>query len=156
VGKGLSMRKASLDLHALVSEAVSELSLAFPERALRHEASGRAIVQADPDRLVQVLGNLVGNAVSYGAPDRPITITTSGQDGLVQLSVHNEGPPIPPHLLPRLFEPMVRGDEQNAGGRGVGLGLYIVREIARAHGGTVHARSAEGEGTRFVVGLREG
>lgn len=156
VGKGLSMRKDTLDLHAVVSEAVTELALAFPERVLRHEPSGRAAVQADADRLVQVLGNLVGNAVSYGAPDRPITIATSGGDRVVQLAVHNEGPPIPADLVGRLFEPMVRGDANDVGGRGVGLGLYIVREIARAHGGTVHVRSGAGEGTRFVVELPAG
>ncbi|QJW84917.1 HAMP domain-containing histidine kinase [Ramlibacter terrae] len=150
------MRKATLDLHAVVSEAVNELVLAFPERSLRHERAGHAVVEADADRLVQVLGNPVGNAVSYGAPDRPITISTSGETARVELAVHNEGPPIPANPVARLFEPMVRGDPQSTGGRGVGLGLYIVREIARAHGGTVHVRSGVGEGTRFVVVLPGG
>ncbi|MDB5752428.1 MAG: sensor signal transduction histidine kinase [Ramlibacter sp.] len=156
VGRGLAVRKEPLDLHALASEAVNELSIAFPDRTIRHVQSGPGSAAADADRMAQALGNLVGNAVAYGAPDRPVTVSTGSSLGVFRLSVHNEGAPIPADLIPRLFEPMVRGDDQNVGGRGVGLGLYIVREIARAHGGTVHVQSKEGEGTTFTVAVPVG
>lgn len=150
VGRGLAVRKAQVDLHALASEAVNELSIAFAERVIRHVQEGPGTVAADGDRIAQVLGNLVGNAVAYGAPDSPVTVRTRGSGDVFQLSVHNDGPPIPPDVVPRLFEPMVRGEATSVA-RGVGLGLYIVREIARAHGGSVDVRSRDGEGTTFTV-----
>ena len=104
---------------------------------------------ADANRIVQAVGNLVANAVTHGDAERPITVRSEGSGGRLRVSVHNHGRAIPPELLPRLFEPMVRGAEP--AGAGVGLGLYIVREIVRAHGGTVAVQSDASEGTTVVL-----
>jgi sigma-B regulation protein RsbU (phosphoserine phosphatase) len=150
LGGGLRMKKEAGDLHQAIADGVSELAVAFPARALKHEAAGPGQCLADANRVVQAVGNLVANAAAHGDPDRPITVRSEAGEGRFRVHVHNDGPAIPPALLPHLFEPMVRG--VGAGGpQGVGLGLYIVREIARAHGGTVLVRSEEGEGTTFVL-----
>jgi phosphoserine phosphatase RsbU/P len=151
VGGGISVRKSRVDLHQAVADSVAELAVAFPGRELRHERSGDDLCDGDADRIAQAVGNLVANAVAHGAPDRPITVRTESSGGTFRVSVHNHGNPIPQDVLPRLFEPMVRGADATA--KGVGLGLYIVREIVRAHGGRVEVRSSAEAGTVFVLEL---
>jgi len=152
LGGGLSIRKAPADLHQAVADGVGELQVAFPQCVLRHERSAAAgACLADADRILQAVGNLVANAAAHGAGDQPVTVRTEGDAAEFRISVHNHGQPIPPELLPRLFEPMARG--QDAGSKGVGLGLYIVREIARAHGGRVEASSTAETGTTFSLHL---
>jgi len=101
-----------------------------------------------------VVTNLVSNAMTYGASDRPITIRSSVGARELTLEVHNFGPPIPSDLMPDMFEPLRRGEQQvKQGSRSVGLGLYIVQQIATAHGGAVHVRSSLEAGTTFVVSV---
>lgn len=150
VGGGLTMKKTQVDMHQVLADAVGELQVAFPGCTLRHERSGPGACEADADRLVQAVGNLVGNAANHGSREHPVTVRGEGADGWFRISVHNAGRPIPPELMPRLFEPMVRG--AGAGpGKGVGLGLYIVRAIARGHGGDVSAASGTADGTTFTI-----
>lgn len=153
LGAGLRVQRAPVDLHAALADSVAELALAFPGREIRHVAEGSGPCHADAERMAQAVGNLVANAVNHGAADKPVTVRTACFDDRVEVSVHNHGTPIPEALLPHLFEPMVRGAEAGARARGVGLGLYIVREIARAHGGTVRVESRAGDGTTFVLSL---
>lgn len=149
LGSGLQVNVRPIDdLHALVAESVEELRLAFPGRGLLHEARGQGACAGSSDRLVQLIGNLVANANAYGAPDRPVVVTSSVDEAGFSITVANQGPPIPPELLPHLFDPMTRGEGAQDGRHSVGLGLFIVREIVRAHGGTVTAESAAGV-TRF-------
>jgi phosphoserine phosphatase RsbU/P len=150
LGRGLRMNPLPIDLHAVVSENVAELATSFPERQIRHVAQGSGGCNADADRIAQLLGNLVGNAASYGTPGEPITVTSELDGDSCTVRVHNHGDPIEPTLLPVLFEPMIRGVDSSRGG-GVGLGLYIVAQIARAHGGRVDATSNAAEGTTFTV-----
>jgi len=152
LGGQLAVKPGPADVHELVAEGLAELRLAFSGRQLVHERLGHGGCQADGDRIAQAVGNLVANAVNYGDPNRPVTITTEGVPGWLHLSVHNHGTPIPPQLLERLFEPMVRGGKAT-GSRGVGLGLYIVKAIAQAHGGEVDVRSTPQQGTRFTIRL---
>lgn len=147
LGSGLAVHPQPIDLHATVSTAVAELAAAFPQRQLLHEAQGEGRCEADADRLTQLIGNLVGNAMAYGAPDAPVVVRSRTAPGEWELSVHNQGDPIPPDLVPTLFEPMVRGQQESSGG--VGLGLFIVSEIARAHGGRMEVHSTAQEGTTF-------
>lgn len=150
VGRGLSVTPQALDLPQVLADTVDELRAAYPRHQFDLRHGGPAVVVADAARIAQLVGNLVANATAYGAPGRPITIASQAfGDGGFTVSVHNEGPAIDAALLPRLFDPMVRGDAP-ATGRSVGLGLFIVREIARAHGGHVDVASAAGEGTRFT------
>jgi sigma-B regulation protein RsbU (phosphoserine phosphatase) len=149
VGKGLAMNRAAMNLHELVAEHVLELQTSFPHATLLHEQEGQGDVDVDGDRMAQLIGNLVGNAVVYGAPDHPIRIISIVGNDEVSVCVHNHGPSIPEHLRQRLFEPMVRGTSATRSQRSVGLGLFIVREIARAHGGRITVSSSESEGTTF-------
>jgi hypothetical protein len=125
-----------------------------PGAAPRRGAQGDGRGEWDPDRLAQVLTNLLSNALSYSPPDTPVTVRTRGEDGTVLLEEHNQGAPIPAERLPQLFEPLERGAaQQDRMGRGIGLGLFIVRHIVEAHGGSITVRSGAKEGTTFTVHL---
>lgn len=156
LGKGMVVQRAPIALHAVVSEVVDELAQAFPGRGLVHEPLGEGECVADADRVAQLVGNLVGNAMAYGEPDAPVTVRSQITAAESRLSVHNVGRPIPPELQPTLFEPMVRGAEEGGANRSVGLGLFIVREIARAHGGSVEVQSSAELGTTFTVVVPRG
>lgn len=106
---------------------------------------------ADANRLAQMIGNLVANALAYGTPELPVTITSSIDEATFSVSVHNDGEPIPEAAQAGLFEPMTRGGKPSASGRSVGLGLFIVREIAKAHRGTASVTSTATDGTTFVA-----
>ncbi|TFY86884.1 PAS domain S-box protein [Pseudomonas nabeulensis] len=151
VGQGITIKAAPLDLHAVTHQAVDELRVAFPTALLEHHAIGSGAATLDADRVQQIIGNLVANSVAYGDLQRPISITSRLGDGQCEVSVHNHGAVIPETLLAGLFEPMTRGTEQGSDVRSVGLGLYIVRELARAHGGDVAVSSTAQAGTRFSV-----
>ncbi len=150
IGHGIRINANSIDLHALVAADVDDLSVAYIGQEIIHERIGRGKCRADPDRLSQVIGNLVSNAVAYGN-GAPVTVTSRiGQDAF-QIAVHNGGSAIPPDVLPILFKPMVRGTKSNTEKRSVGLGLYIVSEIVGAHGGSIDVISSASAGTRFTA-----
>ena len=149
VGRGLSVTRRPVDLQALVAKVVDELAPAFPGRGLKLRAVGSGPCSADADRIAQLIGNLVANAMAYGATDRDVTVTSWLAGERAGTTVHNEGTPIPPELLCSIFEPMVRGTPESSSARSVGLGLFIVRAIAEAHGGEVKVRSSVEEGTTF-------
>ena len=152
IGEGLTLARSQIELHQLVSDSVDELAVAFPGRRIEHRRSGDGECFADADRLIQLIGNLVGNAVAYGAADTPVVVASAITADGIEVSVHNDGPPIPAMLQQTLFEPMIRGDGDKAS-RGVGLGLFIVREIARAHEGSVAVHSTAQAGTTFTARL---
>jgi sigma-B regulation protein RsbU (phosphoserine phosphatase) len=150
VGKGLAVKIGAIDLHAVVAEALDELRTAYPDRQIEHLQHGAGSCSADPDRIAQALGNLVSNAIAYGEPGGPVSVSSQVGAAECTVEVHNFGPPIPQDALPTLFQPMVRGAVGGAA-RSVGLGLYIVREISLAHGGDVAVRSSAEEGTTFTM-----
>jgi PAS domain S-box-containing protein len=154
-GQTIPVEKASVDLGELCRRVLAELRSIAGARELLLSVSGDPTLAADAGRLAQVISNLVGNAVQHGAG--PIDVAVRAADEQVHLSVHNEGAPIPPEVLPEVFEPFRRGDRQGGGGKGsVGLGLFIVREVVRAHGGEVEVRSDASSGTTFTVRLPRG
>jgi sigma-B regulation protein RsbU (phosphoserine phosphatase) len=153
LGKGLSVVLVPLDLHAIIGHAVDELKAVYSYRALCHLRSGPGACRADGNRLIQLVGNLISNAMTYGDPNTPVTVTSSGTDLCFTIAVHNAGTPIPPEAQAHLFQPMTRGTDTNAG-RSVGLGLFIVQQIARAHGGGVTVTSTAQEGTTFVATMQ--
>ncbi|WP_438009504.1 PAS domain S-box protein [Sorangium sp. So ce321] len=154
LGGGLRVARREIHLHQVAADCLDEVMLAWPARRVEHRRTGDGLGLADPDRIAQILTNLVNNALTYGTPDQPVTVTTAVLPGALEIQVHNAGRPIPPELQAKIFEPMQRGGAQaRPGSRSVGLGLYIVREIASAHGGRVSVRSTEREGTTFVVVL---
>ena len=155
-GKGLSIKPQPLDLHQVVEHCVNELRVAFPGAHLRQLCKGTGQVSLDLDRVQQMIGNLVANSVTYGDPRYPVTLTSELGHDAATLVVHNHGPVIPASLIPVLFEPMTRASEHSDTVRSVGLGLFIVREIVSAHGGTIDVSSEESGGTQFVIRLPRG
>jgi PAS domain S-box-containing protein len=152
-GKGIPVQPQPLSLRELCARVVDELKAAHPQRTVELHGTP-AWGEGDPARLFQVVANLVENAFKYGTVARPVTITTRELDDELQIEVHNEGRPIPEELLPRLFEPFSRGAQTEETVKlSLGLGLYIVREIMRAHGGSVEVRSTADEGTTFTLRL---
>ncbi|PYB86056.1 PAS domain-containing sensor histidine kinase [Pseudomonas koreensis] len=151
VGRGISISRSAVDLHSVVAQSVAELRVAFPEVDIKHLSVGQGDTELDADRIQQIVGNLVANSAAYGAPQKPITVISNLDANRASISVHNFGPAIPESARPRLFEPMTRGTEQDGQNRSVGLGLFIVREIALAHGGDTSVQSTTDEGTTFTV-----
>jgi phosphoserine phosphatase RsbU/P len=149
LGAGLVVRREPIDLHALVGEAVEELALAHPGRSLVHAQIGAGDCEADASRLEQLIGNLVSNAMSYGRPDAAVTVTSAIDADEFSIAVHNLGAPIAEETLPTLFEPMTRGDKASSSKRSVGLGLFIVNQVAKAHGGKTVVQSSSDAGTTF-------
>jgi len=150
LGKGISVSPKPFSLHATIADVIDELGQGFEGRALVHEKLGEGECLADADRVAQLVGNLVANAMTYGRKDAPVTVRSRIDADRFEVSVHNVGEPIPPQQQERMFQPLVRGTEGGAL-RSVGLGLYIVSEIAKAHGGEVTVRSNEADGTTFLA-----
>jgi sigma-B regulation protein RsbU (phosphoserine phosphatase) len=151
LGRGLGVSIGPLDLHRTVAEALDELGSIHPDAHFAHRRIGEGSCLGDAHRIAQLLGNLVSNAVVYGAAAAPITVTSEIAEASVSVAVHNEGPSIAEEVQATIFQPMTRGSHAGGSGRSIGLGLYIVREIARAHGGDARVRSVEGEGTTFTA-----
>jgi signal transduction histidine kinase len=150
VGKGLALQKAELDLDELMTSIVDELRLSFPNVELDRPDAPLGTVYLDADRIHQLVGNLVANAVMYGAPGRPVLVKCEILNGELMLSVCNEGDAIPEAVFAAMFDPMIRGQGHQVQ-RGVGLGLYIVRAIAESHQGKVDVTSSAESGTCFSV-----
>lgn len=149
-GGGMLLKPAPLDLGALVRRVVEEHRLASPDREIEVAVSGDLAGTWDADRLAQVVSNLVGNALQHGAA-APVRVVAAAIDADgIELKVENAGE-IPPDVLPRLFDPFGSGHRENARNAGLGLGLYIVREIVRAHGGDIRVASAKGRTSFSVV-----
>ncbi|MFY0563611.1 PAS domain-containing sensor histidine kinase [Archangium lansingense] len=154
LGGGIPIDPSPCDLGPLGRRVVGELEVAHPTRELRLEARGNLQGEWDQDRLAQLLGNLLRNAVDYSPEDTPITLALQDEGEQVRLEVRNQGEPIPTGLLPDLFEPFRRGALRGTRPTsGLGLGLYIVQQIAVAHGGIVEVRSTREGGTVFTVRL---
>jgi len=153
----LELQRAPMDLRDALTRIVEELRAAQPDRTIDLRSPSLPGTW-DRDRLEQVFSNLVGNALLYGDPDRPITVE-AGDGATIHVDVHNHGAPIPEELQADLFNPFRRAtftEETRKGGEGLGLGLYISRELVAAHGGTIDVRSAPGQGTTFRVALPRG
>lgn len=159
LGAGLAIDPAILQLDQFARDTLDEIAAISRGRVLELEVVGDLQGEWDARRLHQALSNLVFNALKYGLPSAPIRISLDGtRADEVVLAVQNIGKPIPGHLLPTLFDPLVRaGDEvrdadPQLAGANLGLGLYVVREIAIAHGGTVDVTSDD-SATRFELRL---
>jgi signal transduction histidine kinase len=153
LGTGIPISRQRLDLRALCRQVLDELEAFHPDRLIQLEAAGEVHGAWDSDRLAQVLSNLVGNALQYGRPEAPITVSLRDEGKGVTLTVHNEGPPIPDGAQATLFDPLVRQSQEPEPTGNLGLGLYIVREIVASHGGEVKVASSRAAGTTFTVRL---
>ncbi|MGC4000946.1 MAG: HAMP domain-containing sensor histidine kinase [Anaeromyxobacter sp.] len=150
---GIPVARQVTDLAELARRAVLELAAVHADREIALLSDGPALVHGDPERLTQVLSNLVGNALQYGPRGTPVEVRVSGAERSVWLEVHNLGPAIPPDALPDIFEPFRRGVQGADPSGSLGLGLFIVRELVHAHAGEVEVTSSPGAGTTFTVRL---
>jgi signal transduction histidine kinase len=150
---GIPIDPRPADVSAIVSGIVDELRLVHPDRVIEWQSEGEERGRFDVDRLAQVVSNLVGNALEHGDPSRPISVRLSGEPDQVVLFVHSEGPPIPPDLLPVIFDPYRRSTARDERSKGLGLGLFITEQVVLGHGGTIEVRSSAEEGTTFAVKL---
>jgi signal transduction histidine kinase len=155
-GDGLSLEKRVTDLEQVCRDAISEFQVSHPDSEIDFEANGDCRGLWDRARLSEVASNLVGNAVKHGQPGQPIYVLARDEGEQVSLRVHNLGPPIPRELMPVIFEPFRRAEKQRGSEGSFGLGLYIVREIVAAHGGTIEVSSSAAGGTTFIVRLPRG
>ncbi len=148
LGNGIPIQRSGADLRVVVGRVVDELRAANPDREISVDAREGEELSGpwDPDRLEQVASNLVSNAVDHGDPGTPVRVELAAGDGEVTLTVRNADPGLPPEVLEHLFEPFSRPpDERSRKASGLGLGLYICREIVRGHGGDISARTSDGE-----------
>jgi phosphoserine phosphatase RsbU/P len=134
LGGGIPASPAACDMGEICRSAVEEISAAHPQRTIELSLRGDLRGTFDRERVLQAIGNLLGNALRHG--EDPIRVSAWESDELDALltCVANRGAPIPTAVVPRLFEPFVQGSENAR--QGLGLGLYIVAQIVRAHGGT--------------------
>jgi signal transduction histidine kinase len=155
LGLGINIALANVDLAAVFADELEQLRGAYPTRRLELEVVGDTRGLWDGLRLQQLLRNLVSNAIKYGEPDAPVRVMITGEETDVRIEVVNSGPTIAGSALEQIFDPLKRGHAQrdsHTTDDGLGLGLYIVREVARAHGGDVEMRSDMQE-TVFAVRL---
>jgi signal transduction histidine kinase len=145
---GIPLALAPADLGRICTEVVSELSTANPGRQIDLHLAGNLAGTWDSDRLEQAISNLLGNALEHS--DGAVSIAATGDDSGVTVEVRNAGPGIPATELPRLFEPFRKREE---GKGGLGLGLYIAREIVRPHGGELTVKSIPDRETSFTLNI---
>jgi signal transduction histidine kinase len=156
LGGGLPISRKPVDLACWCEDVVDEIRAAHPAAEVHLEVLGSTSGQWDPIRLSQLLSNLVTNAIIHGDPHQPVTVRLSTTVGGASIDVHNHGDAIAVSDLPTLFRPLMRepqDQKRRRGSSGLGLGLYITREIAVAHGGSVEVTSEAGAGTTFKVCL---
>lgn len=155
LGLGIAISPSTINLAEVFAVELDQLRAAHSERQIEFYSSGELTGVLDANRLRRVLGNLVLNALKHGTPDSPVYVRLTGLEAEVVFTVQNRGPVIEPSMLGEIFQPLKRGREHaNNSGKdgGMGLGLHIAREIARAHGGNIFAQSDESQ-TVFAVRL---
>ncbi len=153
LGGGIPLAPASISITPLIRQVIDELDDANPDWTLRLEQSGDPTGTWDGDRLSQVFSNLIANAIQHGLPEHGVDIQIDGDDrDLLRVRVRNMGQ-IPPEMLANPFEPLVGKACRREGSRGLGLGLFISREIVKSHGGSIEVESDPVRGTAFTVSL---
>jgi PAS domain S-box-containing protein len=152
-GETLQIERRQVDLDELCRAIVLETRSVHPDRDISFESSGECPGAWDPVRVGQAVSNLLSNALQHGGGASRVRVSLAAEEAAATITVFNEGPPIPPEVQQSIFQPYRRGDAgEGKARRGLGLGLFIVREIARAHGGEVSLEST-GSGTSFAVRL---
>lgn len=144
-------RRADPDLEKALEQVIAELQTAYPMRAMDTRIALSQVVAGDSRRIAQLFSNLLANALTHGAETEPVRIDATTQGGRFVLSVANAGDPIPQPIRERLFHPFARATLRPHQ-EGLGLGLYIASEIAKAHGGTLEVESDATE-TRFTFDM---
>ena len=152
LGVGLYIVASQSDLRDILEDEVQQLRSAHPDRKIELDMVGNLSGKWDEGRLHQVVSNLVVNALRYGTPGSTVRVTANGLDDEVRFAVENQGESITPSALAGFFDPLRRGADRPPQEGSLGLGLFICGEVAKAHGGDIHATSADGA-TAFTVRL---
>ena len=154
LGSKISLVRGPSDVGPICQMVISEIEGGHPNAVIRYTSQGDLRGEWDSGRLAQVLSNLVGNALQHGDADKPIRVDAKGDVEDVVVAVHNAGPPIPVRLLSDIFEPGFRHvEDPGKASTGLGLGLYIAKELVTTHGGTIDVTSTDADGTTFTVRL---
>jgi signal transduction histidine kinase len=142
-GHVLSLKRSTGNASKWVEELVDEIRLSHPHRRIEVQVPESIPVNWDRERMAQAWSNLILNALHYGEAGREVRVELEPNAGQVELRIWNHGPALTSDAFARLFEPFERGEKKNA--PGCGLGLYIVREVIRSHGGHIDVHSADGQ-----------
>ena len=148
LGGGIYLQRRVQPVEPMLKQVIAELHASHSDRQIDGTFDIDEPVDCDVQRIGQLFSNLLGNAISHGSPDQPIEICAATKSGTFKLSVTNSGDPIPPAAIDKLFQPFYRGQESDSL-QGLGLGLFIACEIAKAHSGTLEV-SSTAEKTRFT------
>src|SRR6185312_4138075 len=143
-GAGIPIDRKPADLRAICRQIIDELETIARDRKITFDCRADGVGAWDEHRVMQAISNLASNAVQHGTPGRPVRVRLTGDRERVSVEIHNEGT-IPRELIPRLFEPFRSGRHYAKRGDGLGLGLFIAKAIARAHGGGLEVDSSGGE-----------
>ena len=154
LGGGLTIEPKLADLGAIARRTTERLEVSYPERTIEVITEGNLGGEWDPGRISQVLTYLLVNAFEHGRADTPVRLTVRESGAKVTAEVHNEGNPIPPDLMPLIFDPFRRAAERRRmKSAGLGLGLYLSLQIVREHGGDIEVDSSEAAGTTLRFSL---
>ncbi|MEH7905106.1 PAS domain-containing sensor histidine kinase [Rhizobium laguerreae] len=148
LGGGITLERRAEHLEPLLRQVIEELRFSHLDRAIEVTIEFDGPINCDSGRIGQLVSNLLGNALTHGAPDEPVRLSAATVDGKLELWIANGGAPISTEAMTGLFQPFFKG-EAGTSQRGLGLGLHIASEIARAHGGTITVSSDDKE-TRFT------
>lgn len=154
LGEGIPIERRECDLLEMCHWAIEDANAAHPRARFDLHATGDLMGSFDQARLQQLLTNLANNAAQYGTPGTPINIDIVGETKRVLLTVRNQGAAIPKEALPKLFSSLVQLPEKESDARprsSLGLGLFIAKQIAEAHGGDITVRSDDVNGTVFIA-----
>lgn len=155
LGGGIALSRADSNLEPVLQQVISELRIGMPERAIYANLKLEAPVSFDAQRIAQLVSNLLANALTHGDPNAPVTIDAdSNVDGAFEIAVTNSGEAISTEAMAMLFQPFFRGEARHSR-HGLGLGLHIASEIAKAHGGQLAVESSDNF-TRFTLKVPAG
>jgi signal transduction histidine kinase len=152
LGDGITLERQRANLGPAIAQVVGELQAVWPNQIIKADIIDTAPVDSDINRISQLVSNLLANAITHGTPGQPIEITLRTSPTGAELAIVNFAAPIPPEAQAQLFKPFARGDGSQAG---LGLGLYIASEIAKAHGGALGVESGAGQ-VKFTLTLPAG
>jgi len=152
MGAGIAMSLREADIDPTLEQVVDEMRGLYPQRLIDAAITPHLRLHCDPERIAQLLSNLLKNALVHGSSDTPVRVSASMTGAGFVLSVVNQGGQLPQTVIDQLFKPYWRAASRS-GNEGLGLGLYIVDQIARAHGGSIEVSSTGGT-TAFVLRLQ--
>ena len=140
MGSGIAVNRTPTDLEPILRHVVNEIAIVWPGRLIETDFNFTKFVDCDGPRIAQLVSNLVANALTHGTSDTPVIVRASNEMNLFELSVSNQGMPISELAIGKIFLPFSR-EEHRPSEQGLGLGLFIASEIARAHLGELLVRS---------------